>query len=220
MTQVYSATGPAPSGAGSRASETLKKIAAPLVRKPRLATALAVVAILGIALGARAYRTPDAQPPPVQVAAPQAAPEPAPAPAAPPADLPPIRGLPPEPEHTIAVVPPPAEAPEKKPAKEAKERRKSAAHVAAREPPRPITPPPDEPVAAPPAVPAVVSFAIAPWGEVHVDGKMLGVSPPLQNVELAPGRHRVELRNTASQPYVVTINAKPGERIRIKHKFN
>ena len=208
MPQMYSATGPAPQGAG----QTLKGIVAPVVRKPRLATALAVVAILGIALGARAYRTPD-EPPPVQAAAPAAAPALQPEPA--PAELPPIRGLPPEPAHTIAVVPPPP--PEKKPAREAKERRKSAAELAALEPPRPA-PPPVEP-AAPPA-PAVVSFAIAPWGEVHVDGKMLGVSPPLQNLELAPGRHRVELRNTASQPHVITINAKPGERIRIKHKFN
>jgi len=65
-----------------------------------------------------------------------------------------------------------------------------------------------------------VSFAISPWGEVYVDGKMAGVSPPLQDVELPPGRHRIELRNSASQPHVVTVTAKPGERIRIKHKFN
>jgi hypothetical protein len=90
--------------------------------------------------------------------------------------------------------------------------------VAAREAPRP--PPRGEPVAAPPPAPAVVTFAVAPWGEVHVDGRMVGVSPPLQDLELAPGRHRIELRNSASQPHVRTITAKPGERIRIKHKFN
>ena len=66
----------------------------------------------------------------------------------------------------------------------------------------------------------MVSLAVAPWGEVHVDGKMHGVSPPLQELELSPGRHRIEIKNSASQPHVVTVNAKSGERIRIKHKFD
>jgi serine/threonine-protein kinase len=65
-----------------------------------------------------------------------------------------------------------------------------------------------------------VSFAISPWGEVYVDGKMHGVSPPLQEVSLAPGRHRIELRNSGLPSHVVTVTAKPGERLRIKHKFN
>lgn len=67
--------------------------------------------------------------------------------------------------------------------------------------------------------PAMVSFAIAPWGEVHVNGKMQGVSPPLKELQLAPGKHRIELRNTGAKPHVVNVDAKPGERIRIKHKF-
>jgi hypothetical protein len=46
------------------------------------------------------------------------------------------------------------------------------------------------------------------------------VSPPLQELELAPGRHRIEIKNTAGQPHVVTVTAKAGERIRIKHKFD
>ena len=67
---------------------------------------------------------------------------------------------------------------------------------------------------------AVVSFAVSQWGEVHVDGRMQGVSPPLQELELTPGRHRIEIRNSAAQAHVITLNAKPGERIRIKHKFD
>jgi hypothetical protein len=49
---------------------------------------------------------------------------------------------------------------------------------------------------------------------------MQGVSPPLQELQLAPGRHRVEIRNTPAQSHVVTVDAKPGERIKIKHKFD
>ena len=65
-----------------------------------------------------------------------------------------------------------------------------------------------------------MSFAIAPWGEVHIDGKMQGVSPPLQELELSPGKHRIEIRNSGFTSHVVTVNAKPGEKLRIKHKFN
>jgi serine/threonine-protein kinase len=67
---------------------------------------------------------------------------------------------------------------------------------------------------------AVLSLAIAPWGLVYVDGKARGVSPPLQEIEISAGRHRIEIRNTASETHVITVNAKPGERLRIKHKFN
>ena len=74
-------------------------------------------------------------------------------------------------------------------------------------------------VAAPDESPATLSFAIAPWGQVFVNGKMRGVSPPLQELELPPGRHRVEVKNEGSPTHVVSVNAKAGERVRIKHKF-
>jgi class 3 adenylate cyclase len=70
-----------------------------------------------------------------------------------------------------------------------------------------------------PAAPATLALAVAPWGEVHVNGKLQGVSPPLQELQLPPGKHRIELRNTGAKPHVVNIDAKPGQRIRIKHKF-
>ena len=34
------------------------------------------------------------------------------------------------------------------------------------------------------------------------------------------GRHRIEVRNSGAPTHVVNVNAKPGERLRIKHKFN
>ena len=66
---------------------------------------------------------------------------------------------------------------------------------------------------------ATASFAISPWGEVHIDGKMRGISPPLRNVDLAPGRHRIEIRNANFPPHVEIVDAKSGSRIRIRHKF-
>ena len=69
------------------------------------------------------------------------------------------------------------------------------------------------------AAPATVRFAISPWGEVHIDGRMRGISPPLRNVDLTPGRHRIEIRNADFPPFVETVDAKSGSRIRIRHKF-
>jgi class 3 adenylate cyclase len=67
--------------------------------------------------------------------------------------------------------------------------------------------------------PAVLTLAIAPWGEVYIDGNSKGVTPPLQELELEPGRHRIEIRNAESASHVVAVHVKAGERVRIKHKF-
>ncbi|MCX5839773.1 MAG: PEGA domain-containing protein [Deltaproteobacteria bacterium] len=70
-----------------------------------------------------------------------------------------------------------------------------------------------------PAVSATVSLGIAPWGEVYVDGQKKGVSPPLNKLRVAPGKHTIEIRNTTFPPYKQTVDLKPGEQLRIKHKF-
>jgi class 3 adenylate cyclase len=67
---------------------------------------------------------------------------------------------------------------------------------------------------------AVVSLAITPWGEVYVDGKQQGVSPPLRDIRIAAGEHRIEVRNPSFPSHIETVNAKAGEQIRIKHKFH
>jgi serine/threonine-protein kinase len=62
-------------------------------------------------------------------------------------------------------------------------------------------------------------LAISPWGEVYVDGKSVGVSPPLATLRLEAGTHRVEIRNQAFEPYRDTVNLEPDTSLRIKHKF-
>ena len=66
---------------------------------------------------------------------------------------------------------------------------------------------------------ATVWFALAPWGEVYVDGKKAGVSPPLTEVQLAPGRHKLEIRNRGFAPYRRTVNLKAGQSLKIRHNF-
>jgi len=70
-----------------------------------------------------------------------------------------------------------------------------------------------------PAASATVSLGIAPWGEIYVDGNKKGVSPPLNSLQVVPGKHEIEIRNTTFSPYKQTVDLKPGEQLKIKHKF-
>ena len=64
-----------------------------------------------------------------------------------------------------------------------------------------------------------VELAVAPWGEVLVDGKRRGVSPPLRTLDLAPGAHTVEIRNSTFPAHVERVQLKGGEAVRIQHRF-
>jgi hypothetical protein len=82
---------------------------------------------------------------------------------------------------------------------------------------------PETETAVAPAVPVgqgLLSLAIAPWGEVFVDGDRVGVSPPVNEVEVTPGRRRVEIRNGNFPAYSQIIDVKADQKVRIKHKFN
>lgn len=70
-----------------------------------------------------------------------------------------------------------------------------------------------------PAV-AQLKLAVSPWGEIYVNGRKRGVSPPLTQIELAPGKHRIEIRNTVFPPRSEFVEVKANARLRIKHKFS
>jgi class 3 adenylate cyclase len=64
-----------------------------------------------------------------------------------------------------------------------------------------------------------VELAVAPWGEVLVDGKSRGVSPPLRMLELPAGAHTVEIRNSTFAAHVEEVQVKAGEAVKIRHRF-
>ena len=70
------------------------------------------------------------------------------------------------------------------------------------------------------ATPSVgrVGLAISPWGEVYVDGRMRGVTPPMTEIKLPPGTYTVEIRNTTFAPHRQTIEVGDAP-VRIRHKF-
>ena len=72
-----------------------------------------------------------------------------------------------------------------------------------------------------PEAPALgrVVLAVAPWGEVFVDGRSRGVSPPVQAIELPAGAHTVEIRNGDFPAHVQRVVVRPGQPVRIRHRF-
>lgn len=71
-----------------------------------------------------------------------------------------------------------------------------------------------------PEAEATLALAVTPWGEVFVDGKRVGVSPPLNELKLTAGKHVVEIKNPGFVAYSATIELQAGANQKIKHKFN
>ena len=184
-----------------------------LRRKPRLGTAFAVVAILAVAVGLRANRQPPA---------PVAAPSPAT-------------------RVTTAPTPAPAKAAAKETAKApavekpaAVPAREKARVVQAMKPPSapPAATAVQPPVTAAPAAKAeaetkpaasggsgTLLLTIRPWGEIYVDGRHEGDTPPLYELRLGAGRHKIEIRHPEFPSYVQTVDVSPGARIHIRYLF-
>jgi class 3 adenylate cyclase len=64
-----------------------------------------------------------------------------------------------------------------------------------------------------------LELAVAPWGEVLIDGKSKGVSPPLRTLDIPPGSHTIEIRNSTFPSHMAKVNVKAGEAITIRHRF-
>jgi len=67
--------------------------------------------------------------------------------------------------------------------------------------------------------PAVLNLVIVPWGEVYLDGRMQGVSPPLMELQVLAGKHEIKIRNTTFPAFTQIIRVKSGEKIKIRYNF-
>jgi class 3 adenylate cyclase len=76
-----------------------------------------------------------------------------------------------------------------------------------------------EPLAAAGIVPGRVEFSVAPWAEIVVDGRPRGFAPPLRGLELAPGPHVIEVRNSTFPSRVVKVDVKAGQVVTVRHIF-
>ncbi|MFJ1015585.1 hypothetical protein WLX54_13790, partial [Bordetella bronchiseptica] len=85
----------------------------------------------------------------------------------------------------------------------------------------PAPQPAPAPAAPPPAAPQPVSVRvdIRPWGEVWIDGRSRGVSPPLKQLSLPPGRYAVMVRNPAGPDHRLDLHVAAGQGAAIAHAF-
>ena len=67
---------------------------------------------------------------------------------------------------------------------------------------------------------AQVILAISPRGEIYIDGKHHGTTPPTTTFDLEPGMHRIEVRSGSRSPYVTYMTVQAGDVRRIRHDFN
>jgi hypothetical protein len=64
-----------------------------------------------------------------------------------------------------------------------------------------------------------IDLSVAPWGEIVIDGRSRGVSPPLRELEISAGPHTIEIRNSTFPAHLQRIDVKAGETTRIRHRF-
>jgi len=64
-----------------------------------------------------------------------------------------------------------------------------------------------------------VRLAISPWGQVEVNGKPAGVTPPLSRLELPEGLHIITIRNGDFPPYTTEVEVKEDQPVSIRYRF-
>lgn len=65
----------------------------------------------------------------------------------------------------------------------------------------------------------VLLLDVAPWGEILIDGRRLGVSPPLSELKLPTGRHLLEIRHGDGRAVTAEVSIDPAKPQRVRHRF-
>ena len=81
-------------------------------------------------------------------------------------------------------------------------------------PPRRARPQPRAAARAAPASPGRLFINSSPWGQVYVDGELIG-NTPRADVPVAPGAHRLRVVRDGFRPYELAIQVVPGQELRI-----
>ena len=66
---------------------------------------------------------------------------------------------------------------------------------------------------------SVVRLRVAPWGTVRVNGKILGLTPPMAEVKLSAGTHSLEVSNGRADPLRRVLNLRAGEITTVSYDF-
>ena len=76
-----------------------------------------------------------------------------------------------------------------------------------------------KPALAAPVATGLLKLSISPWGEVLLDGRDVGVTPPLNQLTVPAGEHVIIVRNGDSPEFRQTIHLQAGKTLQIKHSF-
>lgn len=90
--------------------------------------------------------------------------------------------------------------------------------IAAKE--RRTRPSPAPTTAAPVAAAGVLRLAISPWGQVSVDGQVMGTSPPLTQLNLSAGRHSITITNGDLPPWTRSVEISADAPVVLQHRFD
>jgi len=181
-------------------------------------SALAVGVGIGAAVGWHLFVAPNAELPATAAVSPEVAAAMAPVQAT----IPVTVAVPPAPGDDSAAVQPPAAAaeipvPPEPAVTPPAPRPRVAERPAAREArvTRETTP---RASAAAPAT-GMVQLAVAPWGQIEVDGKGAGVTPPLTQLSLPVGDHVITVRNADFAPHTATVRVTSDQPVVVRHRF-
>jgi len=89
----------------------------------------------------------------------------------------------------------------------------------ARAPARPAAEPATAPTPSAAPVQGVVQLAVTPWGNVEVDGRSAGTTPPLARLTLPAGTHQITIRNEDFAPYTTSITVSEDKPVTLRHRF-
>ncbi|MBC3908336.1 serine/threonine protein kinase [Undibacterium umbellatum] len=64
-----------------------------------------------------------------------------------------------------------------------------------------------------------LKLSIKPWGTVFVDGVQQGASPPLKNISLTAGKHKIRVTNPGFPDFITEIDAGKSNAATIEHEF-
>jgi hypothetical protein len=67
---------------------------------------------------------------------------------------------------------------------------------------------------------ARVILSVSPRGEIYIDGKHHGTTPPITTLDLGPGMHRIEVRSGSSTPYLTYVTIQTGDVRHIRYDFD
>ena len=62
-------------------------------------------------------------------------------------------------------------------------------------------------------------LAVKPWGEVYVDGRKIGITPPLKSFDVPAGRHIVTVTNSSLPIHQREVTVEPGTKVTVVHDF-